>query len=140
MKSPTGPGRAIMLSIVLALLCAACASEPARRLGLSKLASGDGEQLLLAGIEHYEGGEYDTAVTELRAALGKGLSFPSDQVQAWKHLAFIHCASGRTSACGAAFRKALDIDPEFELSRAEAGHPMWGPVFTAVKAKHDPSR
>jgi len=135
MKSLRRPALSILLSVSVALLCAACASDSARRLGLSGLAHGESEQLLLAGIEHYEEGSYDTAVTELRAALGLGLTFRSDQIQAWKHLAFIHCTSGRTRLCREAFRKALALDPGFELSRAEEGHPMWGPVFAAVKAE-----
>ena len=31
--------------------------------------------------------------------------------------------------CEAAFRAARAADPAFALSRAEAGHPMWGPVY-----------
>lgn len=135
MKSLRRPALSILLAVSAALLCVSCASDSARRLGLSGLAHGESEQLLLAGIEHYEEGSYDTAVTELRAALGLGLTFRSDQIQAWKHLAFIHCTSGRTRLCREAFRKALALDPGFELSRAEEGHPMWGPVFSAVKGE-----
>lgn len=136
MKSLHRPARLIALAIAVLLLSASCASDSARRLGLSGFARGEAEQLLLAGIGHYEDGSYDTAVTELRASLGLGLTFRSDQVQAWKHLAFIHCSSGRTRPCKDAFRHALALDPGFELSRAEEGHPMWGPVFAAVKAEN----
>lgn len=138
MKLPYRAIRSILLSLAIVLLSASCASDSARRLGLSGLARGEAEQLLLAGIGHYEDGSYDTAVTELRAALGLGLTFRSDQVQAWKHLAFIHCTSGRARLCRDAFRKALTLDPGFELSRAEEGHPMWGPAFDAVKAERRP--
>jgi hypothetical protein len=54
---------------------------------------------------------------------------------AYKHLAFIHCISDRRSACQAEFAKALRINPQLELSAAEAGHPSWGPVFAREKAK-----
>lgn len=138
MKPTRHPARAMLLALAFALLSASCSSDPARRLGLSRLAGGEAEQLLLAGIGDYEGGNYDTAVTELRAALGVGLIFRSDQVRAWKYLAFIHCTSGRTRLCREAFGQALTLDPGFELSRAEQGHPMWGPVFTAVKAAQRP--
>jgi hypothetical protein len=30
---------------------------------------------------------------------------------------------------------ALDADPDFVLQPAEAGHPLWGPVFTSVKSR-----
>jgi len=46
----------------------------------------------------------------------------------------MHCVSGRTAACREEFRKALTMDPDVELSPAEAGHPTWGPVFRSVKA------
>ena len=55
-------------------------------------------------------------------------------MRAHKYLAFIDCVSERIPACRDEFRKALRIDPGMELSTAEAGHPIWGPVFYAVKA------
>ena len=59
----------------------------------------------------------------------------SEQVTAHKYLAFIHCTSGREKQCRDEFRKVLDIDPALELEPAEAGHPVWGPVFRSVKAR-----
>jgi hypothetical protein len=34
--------------------------------------------------------------------------------------------------CEAAFRAARAADPGFVLSRSEAGHPLWGPVYRRV--------
>ena len=31
------------------------------------------------------------------------------------------------------YEKALEVDPKFDLGPAEAGHPIWGPVFRNVK-------
>ena len=53
---------------------------------------------------------------------------------AHKHLAFIHCAANRQKLCRDEFRKALAADPTLELEPAEAGHPVWGPIFKSVKA------
>ncbi len=122
----------IAFALVAALL-GGCASEPARQLGLSKLAVGEAEKSLVAGIDHYEKGRYGPAMRDLLHALDQGLRFTSDAVQAHKHLAFIHCISGRPGACRASFDEALKLDPRFELSRAEIGHPMWGPVFDEAK-------
>jgi glycine/D-amino acid oxidase-like deaminating enzyme len=69
----------------------------------------------------------------LRIALKRGLSKP-DQVTAHKYLAFIQCASGREAQCRDEFKRALRIDPDMTLAPAEAGHPIWGPVFKSVKA------
>jgi Tfp pilus assembly protein PilF len=124
----------VWIAVTLALLLlAGCASEPARQLGLSRLATGEAEKTLLAGIAHYEDGNYGPAARDLRRALDLGLKFTSDAVQAHKHLAFIHCVSGRPTSCRNAFDAALKLNPRFELSKAEAGHPMWGPVFVEAK-------
>ena len=40
----------------------------------------------------------------------------------------------RSGPCREEFRKALAIDPGMELAPAEAGHPIWGPIFRSVKA------
>ena len=71
----------------------------------------------------------------LRNAQQMGLEDKRDQVIAHKYLAFIHCVSGREQQCRDEFKKALTIDPAFELTPAEAGHPVWGPIFRGEKAK-----
>jgi len=93
-----------------------------------------GEPELAAGIRSYENGNYGESARQLQSALDAGLA-RSDQVKAHKYLAFIHCASGRESRCREEFRKALAVDPDFELEPAEAGHPTWGPVFRSAKAR-----
>ncbi|MBI4207892.1 MAG: TssQ family T6SS-associated lipoprotein [Betaproteobacteria bacterium] len=94
-----------------------------------------GERNLAAGIRNYEDGEYNQAAKTLEASLKFGLS-DSDQVTAHKYLAFIYCASERAAKCRGHFRMALTIDPALELAPAEAGHPVWGPVFRSVKTQH----
>ncbi len=92
------------------------------------------EQELEKGIRSYEDGTYRVAVRQLQAALDFGLAARSDQATAHKYLAFIHCVSGREKACRDEFRMALATEPAFDLQPAEAGHPMWGPVFRSAKA------
>lgn len=92
------------------------------------------EQNLTAGIKLYEDGTYADASKNLQAALDGGLD-KVDQVRAHKYLAFIYCVSDREKLCRDEFSKALEIDPNFELKPAEAGHPLWGPVFASVKSK-----
>ena len=113
----------LMISFV-----AGCASSPFRAQERSK-----GEQALDTGLRQYEAGEYADAQKSLQGALEAGLG-PKDHVNARKHLAFIHCAAGRQAQCREEFRRALEIDPQLELTPAEAGHPSWGPAFRAVKA------
>jgi len=92
-----------------------------------------GEQTLATALRQYEDARYSESARNLQNAIYQGLS-DKDRVTAHKHLAFIHCASGREGECRDEFGRALDIDPKTELTRAEAGHPRWGPVFRSVKA------
>jgi hypothetical protein len=90
--------------------------------------------LLAAGIRAYDDGKYAEAGKALRAALATRLD-TADQLAAHKYLAFIECSTGRKNQCRDEFRKALRIDPSFELEPAEAGHPVWGPIFRGLKPK-----
>ncbi len=119
-----------------ALLLVGCQTEPMRNLQtdfMNLFGSRKGEPELAAGLRQYEDGNYAEASKKLQSAVEQGLG-RSDRVKAHKHLAFIHCVSGRTSACREEFRKALAIEPGLDLSPAEAGHPTWGPAFRSVKA------
>lgn len=118
--------------MLAAALLAGCESAPVKK--VEGLFQNKGEQELSAGVTKYEDGDYKGSAKDLQTALDEGLAKP-DQVKAHKYLAFIHCVSGRERQCRDEFRKALEIDPGFELKPAEAGHPIWGPVFRNVKAR-----
>lgn len=104
------------------------------------LATAKGIDELRKGVLRYDDGEYKDAARHFQRALELGLPAPGDQATAHKHLAFIACVASRSAQCRADFRKALDADPSFDLAAAEAGHPMWGPVFRSVKAEVDKRR
>jgi Tfp pilus assembly protein PilF len=87
------------------------------------------------GVLSYEEGNYQASITALQGVLDTGLSGKPERVMVYKYLAFIQCVSGREAQCREYFRKALEIDPNFNLTSAEAGHPIWGPVFRSVKSK-----
>ena len=101
--------------------------------GLLDLLDRPAERALLAGLRAYDDGQYPESETQLRRALEGNLRAIRDRGAARKMLAFIYCTSGRTAQCEAEFRAALRDDPSFALSRGEAGHPMWGPVYKRVK-------
>lgn len=126
----------VLIGALGVALLGACASEPVRNMqtkmqGLFQTSKGG--PVLATGLKQYEDGEYAGAAKSLRAAIDQGLS-NSDLVSAYKHLAFIDCASGRERQCRDEFRQALAIDPAMELAPAEAGHPVWGPIFRSLKA------
>lgn len=93
------------------------------------------ESFLAEGLRAYEDGRYPAAQKRLRDALEEGLRKREDRVIAHKHLAFLYCATRQEVLCRDAFRRALEIEPAFQLTPAEAGHPLWGPVFRSLKAK-----
>jgi|GEM_PF-346485 len=91
------------------------------------------------GTTLYDGGDYNGAIKKLNAATEIWNGHNKDvQLGALKILAFSYCVTSRTQLCRQQFDKALKLDPAFNLSAAEIGHPVWGPVFlkskNAVKA------
>jgi Tfp pilus assembly protein PilF len=125
--------------LALAITVAAmggCTSAPIKGAAdsVKSMFQSKGEQDMATGMRNYEDGKYADAAKFLQSALDSGLNV-SDQVTAHKFLGFIHCASGREKQCRDDFRRALDINPALELEPAEAGHPIWGPVFRSVKAR-----
>ncbi len=123
--------RLALLLILAANLAAGCANNSFRDLFHARTA---GSSYLEEGIRNYEEGNYRTSARRLQYALEEGLTRP-DRVKAHKYLAFIACVSGQQLTCREEFSIALELDPSFELDAAEAGHPIWGPVYKSVKAK-----
>lgn len=120
-----------LCSPVAALLLCACATPPAPS-GLLDLLERPAERRLLEGMRAYDNGQSGSAERSLRQALADGLTSARDRASAHKLLAFIQCTSERIAACEDDFRAARAADPGFALGRAEAGHPLWGPVYRRV--------
>jgi Tfp pilus assembly protein PilF len=100
----------------------------------TRLLETPGHKLLVDGIKRYEDSEYRVAKKTIQFALEEGLS-KDERVKAHKYLAFIACVSGQQGTCREEFAIALELNPKFELDPAEAGHPIWGPVFRTAKSK-----
>ena len=124
----------LLAAAALAALLGGCAVPPesAPVVGLTDIAERPAEKALLAGIRAYDDGQYAEAEKQLGMAVKAGLSSPKDRAAAQKYLAFIYCTSNRSANCEAAFRAARQADPAFALSKSEAGHPLWGPVYKRV--------
>jgi len=123
-------GFAIATVMLLAALAGlgGCAVPPPSP-GLSDVIERPAERALLSGMRAYDDGQYTQAERSLNTALQTGLASPKDRAGAHKLLAFIYCTSNRMAECEAAFRAAREADPGFTLTRSEAGHPLWGPVY-----------
>jgi hypothetical protein len=128
------------LLIAAASLLAGCAdfpnpfdSTPARPHPRAANAAGTREQAALRdGIRLYNEGEYNSAIKRLAAQDIANGSVPT-RVTALKYTAFSYCVTSRPSQCEHAFERAIKLDPSFELTPGERGHPLWGPVFARAK-------
>ena len=123
-----------LAAALLMSILGGCASvPPAPSAGLMDLLDRPAERSLAEGLRAYEDGQYVAAEKALRQALTPSpagtLAHPRDRATAHKLLAFIQCTSNRAAECEAEFRAARRASPDFALSRAEAGHPLWGPVY-----------
>jgi hypothetical protein len=136
--------RSIALALVAALaaLLAACAvptERPAATVAAGTVSASEmwqrpPERALFNGLRWYEDGAFDRAEQSFRSALLQGLRNRRDESVAHKYLAFIACAFNRLAECEQHFRNAQGADPEFILTDAEIGHPIWGPVYRRVVA------
>jgi Tfp pilus assembly protein PilF len=120
------------LAVLLLVALAGCETEPVRKVQ-ELFQPSKAQQTLSAGLKQYENGQYDQSLKTLQSAIQQGLG-ERDRLTAYKHVAFIHCASSRERQCRDEFRNALAIDPAMDLAPEEADHPMWGRVFRSVKA------
>ena len=131
------PSLRLRLSTLLlagAALASGCSTPPPAPppTGLAEVMERPAERALLEGIRAYDDGQYAQAEKALRKALADGLQSARDRATAHKLLAFITCTSNRLADCQTQFREARAADASFALSRSEAGHPVWGPVYKSL--------
>jgi hypothetical protein len=111
---------------------------PPPTISIARLYDQPAERAFLNAMRFYEEGQYERAESLFRRALTEGLKDNHDLAMANKHLAFIACAYNRPAECEGAFRAAFAADPEFRLTDAEVGHPIWGPVYQRVAGEQGP--
>jgi len=105
-------------------------------LGFSQSVNQDSLEIMLGKAKnHYYNGEYEMAIRELENALQylKQLK-QTDQVEAYKYLAFSYVAFGDRNKAKEQFKKALVLDPELELDPATVS-PKIIKVFEEAKAE-----
>ena len=132
-----------LAAAAVAVLAGGCAIAPVPApappaASVARLYEQPAEREFVDGLRLYEDGQYERAETSFRRALSDGLKNPYDVAMANKHLAFIACAYNRPAECEAAFRAAFSADPDFRLTEAEIGHPIWGPVYKRVAGEQAP--
>ncbi len=127
--------RPLLLAATLALAAlAGCENMNPAPIGVTDIAERPAERALLSALRAYDEADYPAVERQADLALKTGLKSPRDQATAHKLRAFVYCTSDRVPACEAEFRAARAVDPAFELTKAEAGHPVWGPVYQRTRA------
>lgn len=136
--------RPLVTTLVLALVVfvSGCAtvSGPASEVPGNQERIEQAQAQLAKAQKFYDSGTYNEAMQNYLLALDSGVLTSPQQLQARKHLAFIHCVSSRIPLCSEQFQKAFAVSEQFDLAPAEAGHPVWGPVFRNVKAEVEQRR
>lgn len=123
----------ILLLLVGIMFLGGCTLIPEKYRPGAQPAQVAGDQLLAKGIKSYENGEYGSAAKTINEALEAGFSQKRGSATAHKYLAFIACSSDNTRKCEDEFRMAFQDDPGFALTKAEEGHPVWGPIYRKVR-------
>ena len=91
------------------------------------------DRAIQTATEAYDRGDFNGAVRQINIIINDGALDPSQMVRALKVLAFSQCSSNAVTSCRQSFERALRVDPNFELSAAERGHPIWGAQFTRAR-------
>jgi tetratricopeptide (TPR) repeat protein len=129
----------LVIGLILAFIITGCAVPPTQPTGPTPEEIARQQRLERANVtlneatKQYESGSYNEAMKSFLVALDTGVLTTAQQVTARKQMAFIHCVSSREVNCREEFEKAFALDTKFDLSPAEAGHPIWGPVFRNLK-------
>ena len=132
MPIPSVLVRSIQAFVALAAAAALTACETPQQqapVGLTDLTERPAERALMGAMRSYDEADYPSVERQANEAMKLGLRSPRDVATAHKLRAFVYCTSNRLAACEAEFRAARLADPAFALSKAEAGHPVWGPVY-----------
>jgi Tfp pilus assembly protein PilF len=119
-----------LAAVAMVATLAACAVPPADApVGITDLTERPAERALIGAMRAYDDADYPAVERQANEAMKLGLRSARDLATAHKLRAFVYCTSNRLAACEAEFRAARVADPAFVLSHAEAGHPVWGPVY-----------
>lgn len=133
--------RGKLVALTVAALMAGCA-QFARQgdSGAPSLSYSEAQARYQQGLTSYRENRFDSALADLNAAAESRRLKSADEVNARKHIAFIHCASARELQCREQFQAILKEDPKFDLAANEAGHPLWGPVWRSIKGAAEEQR
>lgn len=98
------------------------------------------QKLLDQGLAKYNDGDFAGAAATLQQAVAEGLAEKDEQLNALKHAAFSYCLLSKWVQCRGEFNRIYEIDPDFELTAAESGHPSWRNTYAAARKRAQAAR
>lgn len=119
------------LPAALILLLGACA-QTASHQSVAVLPHNPAAEIELEQIrQDFHLGEYGKVIREVARSQQLPAASPEQYSEALKLQAFSFCIQKYTFLCQDRFSQARKLNPGFELSPAEIGHPEWGPAYQA---------
>lgn len=91
------------------------------------------ERMFNEAMVAYDAGDYTKSVQLFTEIQKEPIATP-ERIKVHKQTAFAYCLINKRALCGSEFAKILKLQPGFELSAAEAGHPSWGATFRRTQA------
>jgi tetratricopeptide (TPR) repeat protein len=124
--------RGLLLGLAGAALIAltGCAGEQA---GGYRPSGNPAEDQLEEAATYYKQGDYAAAIKRLQGAPDIWNDSKDVRIRGHKLLAFSYCVTNQRALCRQQFSRILTLSPGFELTPAEAGHPIWGGEFKEAK-------
>jgi hypothetical protein len=119
--------------LCLAAMLAAC-STPAPKPAPPAPPSQAAVDALAQVRDRYQAGAYGEVIRTVATSDALATAPTDMRVESLKLQAFSYCVTGYRVLCEDDFKRILELDPKFELSPAEVGHPVWGPAFKRAQA------
>lgn len=123
---------AALAGLILSLALAGCAQSPKPAVVESPPTAAALSDLQKVR-DSYAAGNYGDVIRTVSRS-GDLAQSPRDmRIEAMKLQAFSYCLTKHRTLCEEQFERIFALDPNFELSAAERGHPQWGPVYEATR-------
>ncbi len=120
----------LLLASMLVSACSMWGSS-----GSNELSSSEDAQIRPVR-ESFLSGQYDAVITQVDNTPSLTSGSVNLSTTALKYKAFSECLTQAKRSCASTFERILTLKPDFTLIPAEKSHPVWGPVFEEVKARH----
>lgn len=92
-----------------------------------------GQECFNQGKQFYTDRNYAESIKYLEMALSRKDLSKDNQIMTHKFMAFIYAIQKHPDKAKKSFRKAFEINKQFELDKSEYGNPAWTPLYDEIK-------